>query len=217
MRVRRVRVRDVEGVKPLDISCVGDMVLFGENGSGKSLVCRAIGDAFAPVLVRSAVSDLRGDFWVEFDIGSEVGVITISGGKVSRLQSMKRLVRVDGGVENAVLCYGSGRMTGDTGMGDGVRAIHSILHDLHVGNSRDCVVVIDDFELGLSFQSQRDLYAHLHRNLRSKGNQLIITTRSLPFVEWIERTAFGGVHCQEVPCGVNVVAAAMKGLVLRGK
>lgn len=213
MRVRSVRGQGIPGIGEISVDLRGDVVVIqGDNGSGKSLICRAIGDAFAPALFtgrRGKTSDLPGEVWnVEFESGSEVISVSIRNGRVDSSVALKRGVRVDGRAEGVVLPYGMSRPCGPGGRGEGVRAVYPLLHDLHLKEMRGCVVLVDDFELGLSYDNRKLVFEHLRKNLVSKDCQFILTTREP------EVMSLGG-RGVILSGGVDVIAEALKVLKLK--
>lgn len=212
LKVRSVRCKGVPGLGTQDLKFKSaDVVLvYGENGCGKTLTCRAICDAFAASVSKSKLSGLPGEWVVEFDVGAEIGSVAIKKGQADRLQLLKRSVQMDQKAENCVLAYGASRLSGSGDLGMGVRSIHAVLHDLHLKEVRGNVVIIDDFDSFLSFSNKVLWLDHLRRNFGSKGCQLILTVRDERFIEWVEGMGLGSLEVVRLAGGDNVITEGLK-------
>lgn len=217
MKIRAIRTKDVVclGTTSFDFQSADIVVIYGDNGSGKSLLVTAMTDSFIPVLGGSTESGLgKGRWSIEFDIGSEVVSVSITNGRIDRSVALKRQVRYDSEsklVENCVLAYGVSRIygIGRTKHCTGISSIYALMHDLHVREMRDCAIIIDDFDLGLSFENMKLCFEHFRRNFGAKRCQLVLTSRSRLFVDWVMGLGIG-VRGIELTGGVDVVKEGIR-------
>lgn len=214
LKVRSVRCKGAPGLGNQDLKFKSaDIVLvYGENGCGKSLLCKAVCDAFAASVSRVGESSLPGEWVIEFDVGNEIGSVSIKKGQVDRLQMLKRAAQMDQKAENCVLAYGASRISGSGEMAMGLRSVHAVLHDLHLKELRNNVVIIDDFDSFLSFANKVLWFDHLRRNLGSKGCQLILTVRDEKFVEWAEELGLGSLVIVRLAGGDNVISEGLRAI-----
>lgn len=175
MKVRKIRCKN-DLFEPLDFN-KDSVIIKGGNGAGKSLVCRVICEAFKPAVTKNIQSSLEGDWTVEFEVGAEIGAVSIRNGKIDSLGLLKKYISLEEKVNNCVVVYGSSRSMGPESFCGGIRSSYAILHDLHMRQVSNSVIIIDDFDLGLTLPNQEKLFKHLRKNYAAKNCQLIITVK----------------------------------------
>lgn len=188
-------------------------LLYGENGSGKSLLCSAIFDTFSPAVSSKKTSSIPGKSWqVDYSVKNEICTVSIRNGQIDQSRLLKKyaLINTDNAeAENIVLGYGRSRLDGPSSLPSGSRTFYSILSDLHRKKAKDSVIIIDDFDLGISEKNSKELLHHIYKNYSSRNCQLIITSIS-PFMKNLVQDIGGNVI--ELKDSVSVLDYTIKNI-----
>lgn len=188
-------------------------LIYGENGSGKSLVCSAILDSFLPAVSNKKESSIPGKSWqIDYSIKNEICTVCINNGKIDQSRTLKKYasINIDSSESNnIILGYGRSRLNGDIKLPSSVRTFYGILSDLHKKKTKDSVVVIDDFDLGISEKNSKDLLSHIYKNYSSRNCQIIVSSSSI-FMKKIVQDIGGKII--ELDTINNVLESAIKSL-----
>jgi predicted ATPase len=217
MRLRKASVRGSFGSATVHFRGTEGQVqdvtaIIGGNNSGKTSLCRAIAS-----LCCAKVGDRLRPGWdiqeaiVEFELGSELGVGVIQDGVVVQAPPMKFEHGLDN-LRNGLLYYDSmGRSEqacGGKSFGNGLISV--ILRDLYAGEVSQCVIIVDDMELGLDDSSAREFLAILIRKSLERDNQLIVLGKrdalfgGIDPGAWRRLSSPGITLIQEVIAGLNL-------------
>lgn len=197
MRVRRVYTEKAGRVIDLNFcserGAIRDIIgIVGDNGSGKTTLLESISHiwqcSLENRLKRVFLFDKAIGASIDFEVGGAITTGVFQGSEIKQ-NVITRVSYSSGGIQNGILYYGTfsrsmesvyrhGDSEGRFGSGKGYsfNIVSLLLRDFYSGDIRDSVILIDDFDLGLSFSSARKLLQLLIRKSLEKNNQLIVTT-----------------------------------------
>lgn len=202
MRIRSIRMHNDPYLEDISIELstrdgVRDVVLIkGDNGSGKSLLLSCANFAFVQsVLPPQKRLDLQSGFSpklmsVEFEIGSQIHSVHIRNGYAEPNASLGKLVAPyleprAGKIRDVLISYFPGRSSWAAALPNanqiqegGVASILPIVSDLLEKDFENCVIMIDDVDMGLSPRNQLVFWKYLQEQASSRNSQLICTCRS---------------------------------------
>lgn len=211
MKVRGVRLKGVRGedraINLRQESGRAGMVagIYGGAGSLKSEILRSIFETWGRSVTRSREGKStwyrgpEGQIWVEFDLGTEIASVSIVDRVVTHSNA---LFRASSFSADPAAAYADGccllydrRL--EWALGEGGYLVEAMVADAHLKEMRDCVVLADGFDDGMSEDEAREAYEHLARIYGGRGNQFIFTTaarhleRMVPAGMWFEMPSSG--------------------------
>ena len=212
MKIRSIRVHGdpVLGDISMELSTkngVRDVVLVsGDNGSGKSLLMSIISEAFMwGMHPPGHLKEFKLPFSaklisVEFEVEEEVHAVNIRQGRVEpNLRLSKVVGEISGSMDSGkhiVLSYMPSRSSWAASLGGvweaqegGLSAALPIINDLMKKDFRECVIVVDDIDLGLSTKNTLALFKYVQEQSLSRGCQLICSSRSPVLVQNLPKTS----------------------------
>lgn len=211
MRVRGVRVKGVRGeTRAIDLrqeSGRPSMVagLYGGARSLKGDVLRSIFEVWGRSVTRNREGKStwnkgpEGQIWVDFDLGAEIASVQVVDRVVTHSNA---LFRASSFSADPAAAYADGccllydrRL--EWALGEGGYLVEAMVADAHLKEMRDCVVLADGFDDGMTEDESREAYDHLVRIYAGRGNQFIFTTanryleRVVPTGMWFEFPSSG--------------------------
>lgn len=211
MRVRGVRLKGVRSQdRDIDLrqeSGRPAMVagLYGGAGSLKSEILRSIFETWGRSVTRGREGKStwnkgpEGQIWIDFDLGVEIASVQVVDRVVTHSNALFRAssFSADPGAAYADGCCLMYDRRLEWALGEGGTLVEAMVADAHLKEMRDCVVLADGLDDGMSEAEAHEVYDHLVRIYGGRGNQLIFTTahryleRMVPTGMWFEFQSLG--------------------------
>lgn len=206
MRLRGVRLKGVRGEdRAIDLrqgSGRPGMVagIYGGAGSLKSEILRSIFEGWGRSVTRSREGKSTwargpaGQIWIDFDLEAEIASVQIVDRVVTHSNALFRAssFSADPAAAYADRCCLLYDRRLERALGEGNCLVEAMVADAHLKEMKDCVVLADGFDDGLSEEEAKEAYEHLVRIYGGRGNQFIFTTatrhleRMVPSGMWFE-------------------------------
>lgn len=185
MRIRKIEANfghgkiivDCRGDDSMPMSLIG---IVGGNGSGKSLlhlVAMRLFSSTAQERDRIRVFDEKVDATCEFEIDNKIEIGVIRGGVIVQKPGDSRMRVQENRVINGCLFYDTVVLSRQLRTGESYSKLMMklILQDFYLREIKDCVVFIDNFDLGLDTVNHNLFLQTLIKKSLERDNQLIIT------------------------------------------
>lgn len=178
-----------EESSPLNIA-----VIYGKNGSGKSYILSSIARAWSSSVLTGGSTDLPyiADLLrIDYEHGNEICSVHVRRGHMEKSSTLAKASDLSVGdnpyIKNGIVYYSGDRCSvsrstvrGGVMLEESVASVFPIIYDLHMRDIQNSVILVDDWDRGLDTESSKNMYSHLCRHALSKGNQLILSSSSIP-------------------------------------
>jgi ABC-type cobalamin/Fe3+-siderophores transport system ATPase subunit len=185
MRIRKIEVNFGKGKTIVDFRGESDMPMpligiAGKNGSGKSilqLVALRLFSSTAQEKDQIRVFDETIDAVCEFEVDNKIEVGVIRKGVIVQKPGSNKMQVKDNRVINGCLFYDTSLISSSlrTGESYSKHMMSIILQDFYNREVKDCVVFIDNYDLGLDSDNHTLFVQSLIKKTLERDNQLIVT------------------------------------------
>jgi len=202
MQIRGIHIRGKNALKDISLEFMDDesrilkqCLIQGSNGSGKTFIFESIARGWSSSILERSSNEcglLAEMVRVDYEVPGEIASVHIRSGRLERSSILAKhadvaVVESGGHVRHGITFYDLKRLRlveqtldGGSSLPTGVQSVLPILHDLHVRDVSDSVVMIDDWDCGLDSSSRAEFYKYLVRHTHSKNNQLLLSSCAEP-------------------------------------
>lgn len=198
MQIRGIHIRGKNALKDVSLEFMDNesrilqqCLIQGSNASGKTFIFEAIARGWSSSVLERGSTDsglMAEMIRVDYEVPGEIVSVHIRSGRLERSSTLAKHSEVSvtesgGRVRHGIVFYDLKRLRlveqsvdGGSSLSSGVQSVLPILHDLHVRDISDSVVMIDSWDFGLDSSNAAEFYKHLVRHTHSKNNQLLLSS-----------------------------------------